>query len=96
MTTCRANSYLLLLQIVNVCLQMLSHDPNYNYDSDEGGEENEDDMETDDFEDKCVGHGFLPICVLYFAFPPPCLLFSFSLPYPILPALCPVAALMFE
>lgn len=42
------------LQIVDVCLQMLSHDPNYNYDSDEerDNEANEDDMETDDFDDK--------------------------------------------
>lgn len=33
---------------------MLSHDPNYNYDSDggEGDEAMEDDMDAEDFEDK--------------------------------------------
>ncbi len=42
-------------QIVDVCLQMLSHDPNYNYDSDGEDKDDEamdDDMETDDFEGK--------------------------------------------
>ena len=48
------------IQIVDVCLRMLSHDPNYNYDSD-GGEKDdeatEDDMDTDDFEEKWVWVG---------------------------------------
>lgn len=46
-------------QIVDVCLQMLSHDPNYNYDSDEDRDEDEameDDMEADEFDEKYVGH----------------------------------------
>lgn len=33
-----------LIQIITVSLRLLSHDPNYNYDS----EEEEDAMETDD------------------------------------------------
>lgn len=37
------------LQIVDVSLRMLSHDPNYKYDSD--GDEEEDEMETEDFEE---------------------------------------------
>ncbi len=42
---------------MDVCLEMLSHDPNYNYDDsdDEDNDEGtgmEDDMETDDFDDK--------------------------------------------
>lgn len=46
---------LIFWQIVDVCLRMLSHDPNYNYDSDgeEGGDEAmEDDMDAEDFEEK--------------------------------------------
>ena len=42
-------------QIVDVCLHMLSHDPNYNYDSDEegGGDDTmEDETEAEEYEDK--------------------------------------------
>jgi len=39
-------------QIVGVCLRMLSHDPNYNYDGGEDGNGEEDDMDTDDMDDK--------------------------------------------
>ena len=35
-------------QIVEVCTQYLSYDPNYNYDDDEDGEEMEVDEEDDD------------------------------------------------
>ena len=37
------------MQIVDVSLKMLSHDPNYKYDSDE--DEGEDEMETEDYEE---------------------------------------------
>ena len=42
---------------MEVCLHMLSHDPNYNYDSDEEGMEEEDeamedDMDAEEFDDK--------------------------------------------
>lgn len=40
-------------QIVDVCLLMLSHDPNYNYDSnEEEGRADDDVMDTDDFDDE--------------------------------------------
>ena len=43
----------MLLQVVDVCLRMLSHDPNYNYDSSEGEEWPDDDvMDTEEFDDK--------------------------------------------
>ena len=37
------------LQIVDVSLRMLSHDPNYNYDEDE--EEVEESMDTEEYEE---------------------------------------------
>ena len=46
---------LFFFQIVDVCLHMLSHDPNYNYDSDEegGGDDTmEDETEAEEYEDK--------------------------------------------
>ena len=37
---------------MEVSLKMLSHDPNYNYDSDDDGDTvAEDDMETEDYEE---------------------------------------------
>ena len=38
-------------QIVEVTLNMLSHDPNYNYDSDEEEEAGDDSMETEDYDE---------------------------------------------
>ena len=38
-------------QIVDVSLKMLSHDPNYNYDSDDENAVADDDMETEDYEE---------------------------------------------
>ena len=40
----------LSLQVIKVCLQLLGHDPNYNYDS---GDDNDDEeaMETDEFDE---------------------------------------------
>ncbi len=35
------------MQIVKICLRMLSHDPNYDYGTDE--EDSDNDMDTDDF-----------------------------------------------
>lgn len=49
------SNLVLFWQIVDVCLHMLSHDPNYNYDSDEevgGDEAMEDDMDPENFDDK--------------------------------------------
>lgn len=39
-------------EIVQVSLELLSHDPNYNYDSDDDDEVADDDMETDDYEEE--------------------------------------------
>ena len=42
------NVFFHIEQIVEVCTQYLSYDPNYNYDDDEDGEEMEVDEEDDD------------------------------------------------
>ena len=39
-----------ILQVIKVCLQLLGHDPNYNYDSDDNNDD-EEAMETDEFDE---------------------------------------------
>ena len=41
----------LMIQIVEVSLKMLSHDPNYNYDSDDEEAVADDDMDAEDYEE---------------------------------------------
>ena len=40
-----------MIQIVEVSLKMLSHDPNYNYDSDDEEAVADDDMDAEDYEE---------------------------------------------
>ncbi len=46
------------MQIVKICLRMLSHDPNYDYGTDE--EDSDNDMDTDDFGEYVFSIHFVP------------------------------------